>query len=915
MAKQYKRSDIAENDIFGGIAQSAENALKKVEAVDAQILKFSAHYKELLGASNTETLTGINQVLAVSEDLNKQSKETITLEKEKVKLQQLQVKLASDEAKAMQQTIKAQQQKIKSTKSLTVEQALLNEKQRQANEQSRAIAKFRGAEAGSLQQLEAKMKLIELAYTRLTPAQMENEKIGIRYLKSLQATRSELQAHQSLYGKYTLNVGNYKSAFDGLGMSVSQLAREMPAFANSMQTGFMAISNNLPIFFDEIQKIKRANAELVAQGEPVKSVFKQIGSAVFSWSSLLSVGVTLLTVFGTKIVDYVSTLFTAEKKTADYAKQQKFMNEQHKQSTEFIAKESAQMVGHLMKLAATNKGSKERSKLLKEINEKYGTHLKNLQDETLFQAQVNREVQRYIEYQKQRFRLQQFEEAIERNLKKQSDTKRTIAEQEKTILFYRTEQQKLIDADAAYGEGWAGVSDKLKTAEDRLRELNVDLTEADKRLRYYGYSMLQTEETIDSFGYTTEKATKKQKELNKEYKLADDQINDLVSSMQEYQKLVDEMALTEGEKGISQAIQTQIDAIASSGQYSLKTINDLIDAQQALRNVIIQRQFEEDKANAKNGVDLESAELKRQKALLEVQDWASEQKLEAQDKTNKAMEERERQFIDANKKAWEEESDRQKKELEKRKEFQDSMVEETLQEMKRISEEQEKMIDKQIEASQKLVDALQAQANAGNIQASQSIAQQQKVINEQIALKKKEQKEQQFLEETKLLYTAIENYVEKGDTIPVAGGKAFLQVKGVKAIAQSLQGFFLGTKRTVGEELGNPLLSGKDGYVVRVDGQEKILNPELSRATGNATTDEIVNGFLLSKSILSPMAINQSVVSDERLINEIQDLKHVIANKKELSIEADKLSDTLFQLAYKSKQGNNTTIDKYRYRS
>ena len=76
-----------------------------------------------------------------------------------------------------------------------------------------------------------------------------------------------------------------------------------------------------------------------------------------------------------------------------------------------------------------------------------------------------------------------------------------------------------------------------------------------------------------------------------------------------------------------------------------------------------------------------------------------------------------------------------------------------------------------------------------------------------------------------------------------------------------------------------------------------------------------MNGFLLSKSILSPSAINQSVVSDERLINEIQDLKQVIANKKELSIEAEKLSSTLFELSYKTKQGNATTIDKYRYRS
>ena len=615
MAKQYKRSDIAENDIFGGIAQSAENALKKVEAVDAQILKFSSHYKELLGASNTETLTGINQVLAVSEDLNKQSKETITLEKEKVKLQQLQVKLASDEAKAMQQTIKAQQQKIKSTKTLTVEQALLNEKVKQANEQSRVVAKLRNAEAGSLTALEAKMRLVEMALNRLTPEQIENTKQGQRYLASLTATRAELQKQQQAYGKHTLNVGNYKSAFDGLGMSVSQLAREMPAFANSMQTGFMAISNNLPMFFDEITKIKKANAELVAQGEPVKSVFKQLGSAIMSPMMALNAFVIALTVLGPKIGDWISSLFAADKATSKLAKEQKWLNEQHKATGEFIAKESHEMVGNLMKLAATNKGSKKRAELLKEINEKYGTHLKNLQNETLFQQMVNKEVEKYIQYQQQRFRLQKFEEATQINLQKQWDLRKKITDQEERIKFVREQldkQRKQGKDSAFFTEG------VLKRDEKELQDLNDELNNAIKRLHYYGIETLQTEETIDSFGYKTEEVTKKQKELNKEYKLADDQINDLVSSMQEYQKLVDEMALTEGEKGINQAIQTQIDAIASSGQYSLKTINDLIDAQQALRNVIIQRQFEEDKANAKNGVDLENAELKRQKALLEV---------------------------------------------------------------------------------------------------------------------------------------------------------------------------------------------------------------------------------------------------------------------------------------------------------
>lgn len=924
MARVYKRSDIAEDDIFGNIAASAEKALKKVEAVDAQIIKFTDHYKGLLSTSNTGTVEGVNQLIAVSEDLNKQTKETVQLEKEKVKLQQLQTRLQTEEVKAMQQQTRVQQQKAKALKTLTVEQALLNERQRQANEISRAVAKFRSAEAGSLQQLEAKMKLVELALNRLTPEQIENTKQGQRYLASLTAIRGELMKQQAAYGKHTLNVGNYKSAFDGLGMSVSQLAREMPAFAMNMQTGFMAISNNLPMFFDELQKIKQANKELAASGQQPVSVLKQLAGAVMSPMMALNAFVIALTVLGPKLADWVSGLFGAEKKTNDYAKAQKWANEQHKKSAEFISKESTEMVAYLMKLAATNKGSKERSKLISEINGKYGTHLKNLQDEAAFQRQITREVERYIEFQRQKFRIQQFEEAIERNLKKQLDIRRDIAKQEKSIQFYRSEQQKLVEANAAYGEGWAGVNTNLKNAEQTLKDLTGELKSADDRLRYYGYTLGTAEEAADSFGYKTEENTEKQDKLNKKYMDGAEAIKEVMDSLQEYNNMVDEMALSEGEKVINQEIANQIDNIRTSGTYTLALLNDLLDAQMALKNAVIERQYQEELAAAKNGGEVAAAELRRQERRLEVEDWAAEKRIEINEKTWQALEEREREHRE--RMAKEDEEARKKQEeldrkadeaAKKRKEFQDSMVEETLQEMKRISEEQEKMIDQQIANSQKMVDALQAQANAGNIQASQSIAAEKKIIAEQMQAKKQAQKEQQVLEELKLLYTATENYVEKGDTVAVAAGKALLQVKGVKVLAKSLMGFFKGTKRTVGEELGAPVLPGRDGHIIRVDGAEKILNPEQSRLTGGATTDEIVNGYLMAKAMsVQPRrrGVKASESTDALLLKKLDDLQQTIANKPELTMEFQRFSETLFEFAYKEKRGNNLVVNRFQYR-
>jgi len=115
-----------------------------------------------------------------------------------------------------------------------------------------------------------------------------------------------LKAVDGQMGKYQRNVGNYAGAFNPLSNSINQLSREMPAFANSVQTGFMAISNNLPIFFDSMSQIIKQNKELQAQGKPTESVFKQLAASLFSWGTALSLGVTLLTVYGAQIWDSVS---------------------------------------------------------------------------------------------------------------------------------------------------------------------------------------------------------------------------------------------------------------------------------------------------------------------------------------------------------------------------------------------------------------------------------------------------------------------------------------------------------------------------------------------------------------------------------------------------------------------------------
>lgn len=168
--------------------------------------------------------------------------------------------------------------------------------------------------------VEIKLRTLQNEYKGLATAKQLGIKLSDEEIKRMDFLSGKIQKYDTVLkavdgsmGRYQRNVGNYASGFNSLNMSVAQLTREMPAFANSAQTGFMAISNNLPIFFDALKAVKQQNLELQAQGKPTTSVLKQLGGALFSWNTLLSVGVVLLTVYGKDIVAWTQKLISGNK--------------------------------------------------------------------------------------------------------------------------------------------------------------------------------------------------------------------------------------------------------------------------------------------------------------------------------------------------------------------------------------------------------------------------------------------------------------------------------------------------------------------------------------------------------------------------------------------------------------------------
>ena len=93
----------------------------------------------------------------------------------------------------------------------------------------------------------AQNKQLRAAILNLNPA-WESEKQKIEQINAVINRNDDLiTANGDNMVKQKRNIGNYASGFSPLNNAMAQLTREGPAFANSISTGFMGISNNLPI--------------------------------------------------------------------------------------------------------------------------------------------------------------------------------------------------------------------------------------------------------------------------------------------------------------------------------------------------------------------------------------------------------------------------------------------------------------------------------------------------------------------------------------------------------------------------------------------------------------------------------------------------------------------------------------------
>lgn len=183
---------------------------------------------------------------------------------------------------------------------------------KEANQIAQLQATIANSAEGSYNRLSAQYALNKIRLNQMSQAEREAADSGKKLETETAAIYQQMIKLQEATGNYRLSVGHYQKTWDGLGISISQTVRELPAATVSLNTFFLGISNNIPMIVDEINRLRAQNKLLQAEGKATVNVTKSIVKALFSWNTVLVVMLTVFSMFGGQIIEWIGNLFKAK---------------------------------------------------------------------------------------------------------------------------------------------------------------------------------------------------------------------------------------------------------------------------------------------------------------------------------------------------------------------------------------------------------------------------------------------------------------------------------------------------------------------------------------------------------------------------------------------------------------------------
>ena len=328
--------------------------------------------------------------------------------------------------------------------------ARLQQATREENRLSALAAKSVQAMEGSYDQLSAQYSVNRIAINKLSQEYLENTEAGKKLIKETNEIRQRMIKLQEATGNHTLSVGNYTKVWNGLGYSVSQVVRELPSLAINAQTFFMAISNNLPILVDELQRAKEVNKTAAMEGKTIVPVWKQVVKSLLSFNTVMVAVVTVLSLFGDEIIDFIAGLFKGKKSMDAAAVSAKNLQDA---MADGVKSSSDEIVNLKLLYNASqdqNRSMEDRKAAIDELQRLYPSYLGNLSDEEIFAGNAATAYENLQEAIIAKAKAEAYANKIAENTLKifeiqNSEQYRDIENAQRTIDLYKKRREELIE--------------------------------------------------------------------------------------------------------------------------------------------------------------------------------------------------------------------------------------------------------------------------------------------------------------------------------------------------------------------------------------------------------------------------------------------------------------------------------------
>lgn len=958
MAKKISSSDLFEQeDLFKGVRDSATKTLAVFNELQSEIKATAIGLKNELSANTQASTAQLKQFTAISEEANKLMKQSVEIEKLKaqadqqrikaeqeiVKLEKLKAqeqarankeaekaaKLAQSESSAYSKLSKQLRDAQKAYKDLAVSNQAntqeakdllqtitkldkqLKEVDATVGQHQRNVGNYEGATRNL--KLELRQLVRELQNMETTDPRFQEMTQRAGELKDqIQDTQAVVKATagsamENLAGSMA-NAGQIGvAAFQGVEASMALFGVESENIQKSLMrlTALMNLSQSLETFGQLGDKITEIRAGITAFGSKAITAFKGLSTAGKAFATtgigLIITGLGLVIANWDKLTGKTNANTEAQKKNMEAAKaRQEAVSQAQKSAIDSAAKESVEFFKLANALKQTNAGSKERQKIVNQMNAQYGTTLKNLKDEAAFQEQINKAVQDFIKYQnikiqsqvieqqlfnitQQRFELETKLQGLNvgnaktlQNLGKEQKKTNSIIDQslgainnQSDALVGLNTQTKLItkNQNEAYNKQGAQTIAQAGKIKDQIGKLDTQFADLATQL-------MNLQNQMGGFNKKTENSTK------------------LIA---DYTQRVEKEKIDAMEDGMDKKIAL----LEYERKYELKEIDKKGKKAGALRTAIEDRYAKEiqkvkDEYRDRSDRDDEIVLEKKVANRIEI----GKEEIDAEGYIQS-------EIARLKSEAAEKEIEKEKETWEKTKEF----AQQTTDFFKKQSDERIALIDKEIEAAEKQADIYRELAANGNINAEQSLAEQERIIAESNRRKEREMKRQQRMELANTIYQTYAGHAAQDPKTALAN--TIRDASLLQAFISTLPMFYEGTEDT---GVGGGV-DGKGGFHAVLHPHERVIPKSLNDQIGNLTNEQLTqiaqqyrNGNLVRQDIA------HSSMDLAVLVNKLDTLTDVIKHKPETNIELGQITQSAMEIVQQSKRGNTVVYNRYKVR-